>query len=64
MFGRWSLFGIVFVALGLPLAYLVIASDDQMPWLIALGVYFVVAAIIGNWFVFFGGKRGRKKIAR
>ena len=61
MFVRWSVFGFVFVALGLPLAYQVISSEDQLPWLIALGVYFAVAAILGNWFIFFGGKRGRRK---
>lgn len=57
MLGRWLIFGLVYIALGLPLAYFVISSDDQRPWLIAFGVYFVAAALIGNWFVFLGGKK-------
>ena len=61
MMRRWISFGILFIALGSQLAYRVIAAEDQKPWLIALGVYFLAAAIIGNWFVLFGDDGERKK---
>lgn len=51
---RWALFGVIYMMLGLPLMYKVVTSEEQGPWLAAFGVYFVVSALIGNCYVFFG----------
>ena len=60
MLRRWLITGIIYIALGLPFAYFVVTSEDQKPWLIAAGLYFVIATLVGNWFIFGGGTRGRK----
>lgn len=52
---RFVVFWVVFVALGLPLAYMIIKAENQEPWLIALASYVVLGGLVGNWYVVFGG---------
>ncbi|MDZ4868968.1 MAG: hypothetical protein SGI91_16735 [Alphaproteobacteria bacterium] len=56
MLGRLGVFGVGFAMLSLPLAYMIVTSKDQTPWLIGGAVYFVVGALIGNWYVPFGAR--------
>jgi hypothetical protein len=56
MLERFAIASVLYIAGGLPLAYMVITSSPQMPWLIALGIYFVGSALVSNWYVFFGGR--------
>ena len=51
---RWLAFGSIYMILGLPISYMTVTSEDQQPWLTALAVYFVLSALIGNWYVPFG----------
>ena len=60
MIGRWFIFGLIYIAGGLPIAYFLIMADNQKPWLIALIVYFIAASVIGNWFVFFSERKTKK----
>lgn len=54
MLKRWSVFGLGFVLLSLPFSYMIVTSNEQGPWLVASAIYFVIGALIGNWYVFFG----------
>ncbi len=54
MLKRWLGFGLAYMLLGLPLMYMVVTSEVQGPWLVAFGIYFVLSALVGNWYVFFG----------
>ncbi|MFN9357551.1 MAG: hypothetical protein ACK52I_27265 [Pseudomonadota bacterium] len=62
MMRRFFVFGVLFLPLSLPLAYMIVKSEDQMPWLFASALYFVFGGLIGNWYVFFGG--GRASVAK
>ncbi len=59
MLRRWALFGSVYILFGLPLGYMIVAMDEKQPWLIAGLAYFVVSALVGNWYVFFGWRFDR-----
>jgi hypothetical protein len=54
MHKRWLAAGLIYMVLGLPIIYMIGTSEDQQPWLNALAVYFVLSALIGNWYVPFG----------
>jgi hypothetical protein len=54
MLKRWVIFGFVFALAALPLARMIVTSEEQGPWLVVGGVYFVLGALIGNWYVPFG----------
>jgi FtsH-binding integral membrane protein len=64
MLRRWAVFGALYVLLGLPLAYMIVTSDEQEPWLIAFAAYFVVSALVGNWYVFFGSRFDQPTLLR
>lgn len=36
--GRWLGFGLMFALLGLPIIYMMIHSENQMPWIVSLSV--------------------------
>ena len=48
--------GLVFVGIGLPICIALLASQDQKPWLIALGIYLVVASVVSNRYIFGSGR--------
>ena len=60
MFKRWIVVAVLFLLGGVPLAYFVVTSANQAPWLIALVIFFVVAAVFGNFFLFLGGIKKRE----
>jgi hypothetical protein len=55
MLKRYFLVGIIWMLCSLPLAAGVVTSENQLPWLIALGLVFVAFAVFGNWYIFYGG---------
>ncbi len=46
---------------GMVIGYFVVTVDDQKFWLIALAVWFIGFAIIGNWWFFIGSRARRAK---
>ena len=60
MFGRLFKFVIIYAPIGLALIYITSLQENQDPWLIGVGIYLVIAIVIGNIYVL-GGGRGRRK---
>lgn len=61
MLRRFIFFGGVSLTFALPLIYFFSKSEKQMPWLVALVSFVVLAGMVGNWYVYFGGGRASVK---
>ena len=58
MFRRFLKIAIIYLPIGLIIGIFVVTAENQKPWLIALVIFFLVFAVFGNMYVFFG--RGKK----
>ncbi len=61
MFRRLLILLLIYAPIGLLLAYFISETENEKLWSLALIVYLVIAAVLGNIYVLFGGRWWRKK---
>ncbi len=55
------LISFIYIVGGVVMGIFLIEAENQRPWLIAIGIWFVVFATLSNWWIFVGSRRHRAK---
>lgn len=53
MIKRYIIFAVICAPVGIVIIYFGITSENQSQWILTLLIFFVLASIVGNWYIFF-----------